>query len=95
MLPRQVLRGADRVLVIDPASSELRTRLVQVLKVDPNTVVLGGGLQAGELVCTTALEFVVEGMKVELYGDPPAAPANGETSRLAEAESTKANGGPL
>jgi len=95
VLPRQVLRGADRVLVIDPAAHELRTRRVEVLKTDPNEIVIGGGLQPGELVCTTALEFVVEGMKVELYENRPvdaAAPAAGS---LADGKTAAKNGGPL
>ncbi|BET66393.1 efflux RND transporter periplasmic adaptor subunit [Opitutales bacterium ASA1] len=95
VLPRQVLRGGDRVLVVDPATSELRTRRVEVLKTDPDVVVIGSGIAPGELVCTTALEFVVEGMKVELYSDAPAAPTPIDAGRLADAEKTTKNGGPL
>lgn len=96
VLPRQVLRGTDRVLVIDEKTYELRTRPVSVLKTNPDTVVLGGGLVDGELVCTTALDFVVEGMKVELYeGDtlPDAVDVDG--SQIADAHEPIAEGGAL
>jgi len=89
VLPRQVLRGTNRVLVVDKKTNELRTRMVEVLKTDPGTVVIGGGLEPGELICTTALEFVVEGMKVELYSDKPSSRIEKEAGKLADADAEK------
>lgn len=64
VLPRQALRGSDRLLVVD-AENSLTTRIVTVIKSDAEQVIITAGVEPGELVCLTALEFVVEGMAVE------------------------------
>lgn len=64
VLPRQALRGSDRLLVVD-AGNSLTTRTVSVIKSDAEQVIITDGVEPGELVCLTALEFVVEGMAVE------------------------------
>jgi hypothetical protein len=48
---------------------KLESREVNVLRADPASVIISEGLHAGDLVCTTALDFVVEGMEVEIFGE--------------------------
>ena len=35
------------------------------MKSDAEQIIIASGIETGELVCLTALEFVVEGMKVD------------------------------
>jgi RND family efflux transporter MFP subunit len=63
VLPRRVMRGEDRVLVVD-AEDRLHYRQVEVVKSDRETVVIRSGLSAGEHVCLSPLEAVMDGMKV-------------------------------
>ncbi len=77
VLPRPALRGDGRVLVVD-GEDRLRYRAVEVVRLEGERVVLGGGLSAGERVCVSPLDVVVEGMRVrtvEEEGDPIAPPA--------------------
>ncbi len=66
LLPRAALRSGDRVLVVDDGDGaiRLRWREVDVVRVEQESVVIGGGLQAGERVCVSPLDIVVEGMEV-------------------------------
>ncbi|RME69906.1 MAG: efflux RND transporter periplasmic adaptor subunit [Verrucomicrobia bacterium] len=95
VLPRQVLRDGNKVLVIDKETNELHSRTVTVLKTDPKTVVIGEGLADGELVCTTPLDFVVEGMKVEIYRDDSSRLLEAETRRIADTNDPDREGGAL
>ncbi|MGH0029886.1 MAG: efflux RND transporter periplasmic adaptor subunit [Myxococcota bacterium] len=70
VLPRVALQGDDRVLVID-GDNRLHFRQVDVLRVEREDVVIGGGLSAGERVCVSPLPGAVEGMTVRVAGDPP------------------------
>jgi RND family efflux transporter MFP subunit len=63
VLPRTALRNGDQVLVID-AESRLRFRTVEVLRTTRESVVIAEGLSEGELVCTSTLEAVTDGMRV-------------------------------
>jgi RND family efflux transporter MFP subunit len=63
VLPRSALRGEDRVLVVD-GEDRLHYREVTILRADRETVVIRSGLEAGEQVCLSPLEAVVDGMKV-------------------------------
>jgi RND family efflux transporter MFP subunit len=69
-LPRQTLRSDDAVLVVDE-SGKLRSRRVEVVKLDERRAYIGSGLQAGEIVCLTALDFVVDGMSVKIAPGNP------------------------
>jgi len=64
-LPRQAIRDNDRVLVIDE-QSRLHFRNVTVLRIERDTVLISDGLAAGERVCISPLQVVVEGMPVTL-----------------------------
>jgi RND family efflux transporter MFP subunit len=65
-IPRAALRGDDTVLVIDDAS-RVRLRSVEILRRTPEAVIVSGGLEAGERICTTPLAAVTEGMQVRLH----------------------------
>jgi RND family efflux transporter MFP subunit len=71
VLPRSALRDADRVLIVD-AESRLRWRDVQVLRTDREYVIISDGIAAGERICISTLESVVDGMHVRT--EPTEAP---------------------
>jgi len=64
-LPRTALRDGDRVLVIDD-ENRLRFRAVNVLRKQDDRVLIDGGLETGERVCTSAIEAPVDGMEVRV-----------------------------
>ena len=63
VLPRAALRDGDRVLVVD-AEDRLRFRDGRGAAARSDEVIVGGGLEAGERVCVSPLETVVDGMRV-------------------------------
>lgn len=67
VLPRAALRDGDRVLVV--ADDRLRYRRIEVLRLLSEEFVVAGGLEAGELVCVSPLEIVVDGMRVRSVRD--------------------------
>ncbi len=68
VLPRNVLRDENQVLIIDD-ENRLRFRQVQVLRTDRNEVVISGGLRAGERICISPLDVVIDGMLVRTESD--------------------------
>jgi len=78
LLPRSALIDGDRMLVVDP-ENRLYSRPVSVVKRDTRNVVVDDGLESGEQVCVSPVEFVVEGMAVEPV---TARPENGEAERM-------------
>jgi len=84
-LPRSALRDGSHVLVVDD-EERMRTRSVQVLRLDGDRVVIGGGLAAGERVVVSPIQIMMEGMKVRTLAEDrrsarqPDPPAPGERS---------------
>ena len=70
VLPRSALRGQSRVVVVDD-DNRLRFRDVSVLRSGTDSVVIHAGLGAGERVCISPLETVVDGMRVRILGGKP------------------------
>ena len=66
-LPRSALRGADSVWVVGEGD-RLEVRRVEVLRGERDRVVVHGGLESGELVVTTPIEVVTDGMTVRVVG---------------------------
>lgn len=64
VLPRTALRNDNRLLVVDD-ENRLHFREVEVLRVFRDKVYISAGLEAGELVVTSLLQTVVEGMPVQ------------------------------
>lgn len=67
-LPRAALRDGNQVLVVD-AENRLRFRAVEPLRLYQDEVLIRGGLAAGERVCVSPLQTVVDGMSVIPHGD--------------------------
>jgi len=74
VVPRDALREGDRIYIVD-AEDRIRFRDVAVLRTERENVILGAGLAAGDRVCTSPLEAVIDGMRVRVLGD---ATENGE-----------------
>ena len=68
VLPRSVMRGDNSVMVVD-ASNRLYIREVDVLRAETDRVLVRSGLNSGDRVIVSAVETVVNGMKVEVAND--------------------------
>ena len=79
VLPRNVLRLDGTVLIVDP-QRKLTIRSVQVQRADEKFVYINSGLEAGELVVTSAVPNPYDGMLVRLPEDDDsnALASNGE-----------------
>lgn len=64
VLPRNVLRNGDRVLVVDD-ENRLRYRDVDTLRLYRDEVLIQGGLNRGDRVCLSPIQTVIDGMPVE------------------------------
>jgi RND family efflux transporter MFP subunit len=63
VLPRAAMRSHNQVLIVDD-ERRLRFRTVEILRADREQVVVQNGLTAGERVSMSALDAVIDGMKV-------------------------------
>ena len=68
VVPSTALRGADRVWLVD-AENRLRFRTVAVLRRMGDEVVLRSGLKAGDRVCVSPVDPVVDGMRIRVEGE--------------------------
>jgi len=75
-LPRRALRGKSELWVIDD-EKKLFIRPVEVLRAGRDEVIVGSGLEAGDVVCVSSLDAVVNGMSTRI-ADVEAAPKDGE-----------------
>ncbi len=66
-VPRKALRPDNHILIVDD-QGKIDLREVNVLKENIETVILTNGIQNGENICVTPLEYVVDGMKVIIEG---------------------------
>ncbi|RPG33141.1 MAG: efflux RND transporter periplasmic adaptor subunit [Gammaproteobacteria bacterium TMED92] len=64
VLPRSAVRKNNNVLVVD-ADNRLRFRPIETLRLYQDTVLVSGGLAAGERVCISPVQTAIEGMLVE------------------------------
>jgi hypothetical protein len=71
-LPRRALRDQDSVLIVD-SQNRIQIRKVELARVDRDLITITGGLEKGERVCLTPLDFVVEGMEVNTIQQETAA----------------------
>lgn len=86
VLPRDALRAGGHVYVVDD-ESRLHFRDVEVLRTERDQVILAGGLESGERVCTSPLDAALDGMLVRV------APSDREQdSGIAAAEEKPAAG---
>ncbi len=94
-LPRAALREGREVLVFDEADGTVGRREVDVVRIDADVAVLGGGLSPGEVVVITPLATVADGTPVRATIDgvaPPPEPAD-EPSEARDAAAPAAAGG--
>jgi len=77
VIPRAALRPGDLVWIVD-AESKLRLREVQVVRAGVEQAVISAGLAAGDRICTSNLQYVTDGMPVQVEGDPLPAVQDGE-----------------
>ena len=70
LVPRSAMRDGSRLLVVDE-ENRLRYRDVEVLRIDRDDVLIRAGLEAGERVCISQLQTVVEGMEVRPILEAP------------------------
>jgi len=68
VLPRNVLRGDDEVLVVSE-NNTIERRKLEVLWRDDQEVVIRHGLKAGERISKTPLSFATNGMRVKIRGN--------------------------
>lgn len=68
VLPRAALRNQSQVLVVD-AENRLRYRNVDLLRFEQDSVVIQGGIEAGELVNLSPIQTVIDGMRVKPIQD--------------------------
>ena len=66
-LPRSALRDNNQVLVVD-AENRLRFRTVEPLRLFEDKVLIATGLDAGERVCLSPIQTVIDGMPVDPTG---------------------------
>lgn len=68
LIPRKALRENDTVYVVTPERT-LEIREVDVYQKTTEIAILSGGIQPGELLCLTPLQYVVNGMEVQIDGE--------------------------
>ena len=92
-VPRSAMHGASTAIAVD-ASGRIRLRDVDVLKRNRDEVLVTGGLEPGDRLCTTPLSITVDGMQVETVVDLAHA-READVAPAALAETTHAsNAGP-
>jgi membrane fusion protein, multidrug efflux system len=60
--------GKPAVWVVDPDKKSVALRTIQILRIEPNSVIVGEGLRDGELVVTAGVHVLRPGQKVKLLG---------------------------
>ncbi len=81
VLPRAVMRGDDRVMVVD-SDNRLHFREVGVLRAEEDRVLVRSGLEAGERIVVSTIEAAVNGMQVEVVSGEQAAPSEPPSALL-------------
>ena len=73
-VPATALTKFDRqpaVWIVDPSTLTVSVRNVDVMRHDPASVAVSGGLDAGEIVVTAGVQALHSGQKVRLLGSAP------------------------
>lgn len=65
VLPQLAINAAQTVLIVDK-DQHLHTRHLEVLRTEPNRVLIQQGLQAGERIVTAGIDLPIEGMTVQV-----------------------------
>ncbi len=78
-IPRSALHPGDKVWVITPAQT-LSIRPVKVARAGVDEALIASGLAPGEMICTSNLQVVTEGMPVRVAGAKPASTAETDST---------------
>jgi hypothetical protein len=65
VLPRSVLRGADRVLIVDN-TGHVRFRQAELFRLERERVLVESGIEEGDRIIVSPLENAVDGMPVQV-----------------------------
>ena len=76
VVPRYAMRNGSEILVVD-ATDHLTTRRVDVVRIDRDDVLIKGPLEAGDRICVSPVQVVVEGMAVRTIDDANAVAGRG------------------
>ena len=68
VLPRTVLRGVDRVLIVDE-TDQIRFRQVELLRLERDRILVKSGIEENDRIIFSPLENAVDGMRVQVQ-DP-------------------------
>ena len=68
VIPRYAMRDDSQILVVD-SENRLYRRKVKILRIDRDQVLVEGPLAAGERICVSPIQVVVEGMRVRPVED--------------------------
>jgi multidrug efflux pump subunit AcrA (membrane-fusion protein) len=71
VVPRYAMHDETHILVVD-REDRLRVREVEILRIDGEDVLIRGALAAGERLCVSRLQVMVEGMRVLPVADDQA-----------------------
>lgn len=75
-------QGRTVVWLLDKATLTVRPQAIEVAGADANSVVVGAGLEPGQVVVTAGVHVLTAGQKVKLYVEPAASsPVAGPASR--------------
>ncbi|MEN0074168.1 MAG: hypothetical protein AAGC69_07290, partial [Paracraurococcus sp.] len=66
-------QGDPAVWVVDPATQTVALRPIEVVRFDPARVLVGQGLETGDIVVTAGVQALRPGQKVRLLGQQAAA----------------------
>jgi multidrug efflux pump subunit AcrA (membrane-fusion protein) len=72
-IPATALTELDRrpaVWIVDPETSTVTMRNIDVVRFDPATVVVSEGVEPGDIVVTAGVQALHPGQKVRLLGAP-------------------------
>ncbi len=69
VLPRDSLRPGNQVYIVD-AENRIRFRDIDLLRTERNRIVVGGGLEDGDRICTSPLDAAIDGMQVRVVQTP-------------------------
>jgi len=64
-LPQQAVNGSQTVLIVDN-KQQLHSRHLDVLRTEPNRILIKDGLHAGERIVTSGIDVPIEGMTVQV-----------------------------
>jgi RND family efflux transporter MFP subunit len=73
-IPATALTNVNKqpaVWIVDPANRTVSMRNIEVLRFDPATVAVSGGLDTGEVIVTAGVQALHPGQKVRLLGSEP------------------------